>query len=208
MSAPEPFTVAETVPSEFVTLLELPAAPVEPMSWLLHVPADAPMVTVFESLPEPPVPVQVSVKVVVAVIALLVALPLVAFDPDQPPDAVHEVAFVLVHDSCVVPPLGTLIGVAVRLTVGAPMIVTVFESLAEPPAPVQVSVKVVVAVIALLVALPLVAFDPDQPPEAVHDVAFELVQDSCVVAPLATLVGVAVRLTVGAGGAPPELIRT
>src|SRR3954468_7282620 len=140
MSAPEPFTVAVTVPSELVMLLERPAAPVEPMSWLLHEPAEAPIVTVFESLPEPPLPVQVSVKVVAVVSALLVALPLVAFDPDQPPDAVHAVALVLVHVSCVVPPLATLAGDTLKLTVGAPMRVTVFESLAEPPAPVQLSV--------------------------------------------------------------------
>ncbi|HUO66484.1 MAG TPA: hypothetical protein VMV37_03060, partial [Gammaproteobacteria bacterium] len=68
---------------------------------LLH-----PTVTVFESLAEPPGPVQVSVNVVVTVSALLVAVPLVAFEPDQPPDAVHDVAFVLVQVSCVVPPLG------------------------------------------------------------------------------------------------------
>jgi hypothetical protein len=69
-------------------------------------------------------------------------------------------------------------------------------------------VKVVVVVIALLVALPFVAFDPDHPPEAVQDVAFVLVQDSCVVALLATLVGVAARLTVGADGELPEPVMT
>jgi hypothetical protein len=174
------------------------------MSLLLHVPPDAPTVTVFESLAVPPVPVQLSVNVVVAESALLVAVPLVAFEPDQPPDAVHDVAFVLVHDSCVVAPLDTLAGDTLRLTVGAPVTVTVFESLAVPPAPVQVSVKVVFVDSALLVAVPLVAFEPDQPPDAVHDVAFVLLHESCVVPPLATFVGVAVRLTVGTGGAATE----
>jgi hypothetical protein len=99
MSAPEPFTVAVTVPSEFEMLVELPAAPVAPMSWLLHEPAEAPTVTVFESLPDPPLPVQVSVNVVVAESAALVAVPLVAFEPDQPPEAVHAVALVLLQVS-------------------------------------------------------------------------------------------------------------
>ena len=58
-------------------LMELPAAPVDPTSWLLHEPAAAPTVTVFESLPEPPAPVQVSVNVVVTESAGLVAVPLV-----------------------------------------------------------------------------------------------------------------------------------
>jgi hypothetical protein len=208
MSAPEPFTVAVTLPSELVTLVALPAAPVEPTSWLLHEPAEAPTVTVLESLPEPPVPEQVSVNVVVTDSAALVAVPLVAFDPDQPFEAVHDVAFVLLQVSCVVPPLVTLAGDTLRVTVGAPISVTVFESLPEPPAPVHVSVNVVVVVIGLLVALPLVASEPDQPPEAAQDVAFVLVQDSCVVAPLATLVGFAVRLTVGADGEPPEPVAT
>jgi hypothetical protein len=119
MSDPDPFTMAETVPSAFVVFVELPAAPTEPMSLLLHVPDDA-TVTVFESLAVPPGPVQASVNVVVTKSALLVALPLVAFDPDHPPDAVHDVAFVLVQDSCVVLPLGTLAGFTVRLTVGDP----------------------------------------------------------------------------------------
>jgi hypothetical protein len=176
---------------------------------LLHAPGTV-TVTVFESLAVPLGPVQLNVNVVLVVIALLVVLPLVGCEPDQPPEAVHDVTFALVHESCVVAPLGTLIGVAVRLTVGvgAAVTVTVFESLAVPPGPVQVSVNVVLVVSALLAAPPFVACEPDHPPDAVHDVAFALVQDRFVVEPLATLIGFAVRLTVGAGGAPPETIAT
>jgi hypothetical protein len=160
----------------------------------------------LESLAVPAAPVQVRVKVVVAESAPLVALPLVAFAPDQPPDAVHAVAFVLVHDSCAVAPLVTLAGDALRFTVGAGTTLTIFESLPEPPAPVQVSVKVVVAESAPLVVLPSVVFVPDQPPDAVHDVAFVLVHVSCVVPPLGTLAGLTVRLTAAAESTATALV--
>ena len=66
----------------------------------------------------PPVPVQVSVNVAFAESALLGAVPLVDCSPNQPPDAVHDVAFVLVQESCVVPPIGTLLGFTCSDTVG------------------------------------------------------------------------------------------
>ncbi len=119
MSAPDPFTVAENVPSEFVVCVELPTAPTGPMSLLPQVPGGSePTITVFESLAEPPVPVQVSVNIVFTESVLLVALPLVAFAPAQPPDAVHEVALVLVQVSCVVPPIATVLGLTCSDTVG------------------------------------------------------------------------------------------
>ena len=49
---------------------------------------------------------------------LLVALPLGACPPAHPPDAVHEVAFALVQESCVVPPIATLLGFTCNDTVG------------------------------------------------------------------------------------------
>lgn len=70
------------------------------------------------SLPVPAGPVQVSVKVVLVESAPLVVLPLGACAPAHPPDAAHEVALVLVHESCVVPPLATLLGFACSDTVG------------------------------------------------------------------------------------------
>jgi hypothetical protein len=160
----------------------------------------------LESLAEPPAPVQVSTNIVVAERAPLVALPLVAFVPDQPPDAVQVVAFVLAHDNAAVAPLATLAGDALRLTVGAATTVTVFESLPEPAGPVQVSVKVVVADSALLVAVPSVVCVPDQPPDAVHDVELVLVQVSCVVPPLGTLAGLTVRLTLAAESTATALV--
>ena len=86
----------------------------------------------------PPTPVQVSVNVVVTDSALLVALPLVACAPAQPPDAVHELAFVLVHESCTLAPLATLVGVTVRLTAGAgapPVTITLTSSAVEVKTP-------------------------------------------------------------------------
>jgi hypothetical protein len=50
---------------------------------------------------------------------VVAALPLVAFEPLQPPVAVHDTAFVVLHVSVAVPPPGTLVGFAVSVTVGA-----------------------------------------------------------------------------------------
>jgi len=154
----------------------------------------------------PPAPVQVSVNVVFAVSAALVAVPLVDCAPDQPPDAVHELALLLVHESCVFAPLATVVGVAVKLTAGGATTVTVFESLPVPPTPVHVSVNVVVAVRAALVAEPTGVFVPDQPPDAVHDVAELVVHESAVVPPLATVAGFTARLTVGGPTAATDFV--
>lgn len=76
--------------------------------------------------------------------------------------------------------------------------VAVFE--ADPPAPLQVSTKLVVCVSAAVASVPDVALVPLQPPEAVHEVA--LVDDQFRVAlpPCATWAGVAEIVTVGTGG--------
>jgi len=80
---------------------------------------------------------------VVAVSASLVALPLVALVPLQPPEAVHEVALVLLHVRVDMPPDATRVGLAVKFTVGAGGGVTVTEAVAAagvvPLAPEQVS---------------------------------------------------------------------
>ena len=68
--------------------------------------------------------------------------PLVALVPDQPPEAVHEVAFVVDQLKVELPPLATVLGLAARLTVGAEaaeVTETVADWVALPPAPVQVS---------------------------------------------------------------------
>lgn len=130
----------------------------------------------------------------------VLALLLVAFVPVQPPDAVQLVA--LVDDQVRVDeaPVARLVGFAASVTVGAGTTVTVADWLAVPPVPVQASVYVVVLATAPVLALPVVAFVPVQPPVAVQVVA--LVDDQVRVdeAPLARLVGFAENVTVGTGG--------
>jgi hypothetical protein len=46
-------------------------------------------------------------------------VPLVASAPDQPPEAVHELALLAVQVRLVPPPLVTLVALALKLTVGA-----------------------------------------------------------------------------------------
>src|SRR5215831_13567822 len=109
------------------------------------------------------------------------------------------VAFVEDQLSIADPPLLTVVGLALRLTVGVrgADTLTVTDWLALPPEPVHMSVKVVVALSGPVPALPLVGSLPDQPPEAVQLVAFVEDQLSIADPPLLTLVGVALRLTVG-----------
>ena len=67
--------------------------------------------------------------------------PLVASLPDQAPDATHEVALVEVQDRVEALPLVTVLGLALRATIGAgELTVTVADCAALPPAPVHVSV--------------------------------------------------------------------
>ena len=75
----------------------------------------------------------------------MVALPFKASDPLQAPEAVHEVALLVVQVSVEVPPLATLVGFAVSDTLGAGGVaVTVTLAVAAagvvPLAPEQVSV--------------------------------------------------------------------
>jgi hypothetical protein len=57
----------------------------------------------------------------------------------------------------------------------------------------------VVVLLGATLAFPLVALVPDQPPPAVHDVAFLLDQVSSELAPETILDGLAASVTVGAG---------
>lgn len=82
---------------------------------------------------------QASVYLVVVVSAVVLVEPLVASLPLQPPDAVHEVAFVEDQVKVEVAPLLTVLGLAVRVTVGAGFVtVTVADWEALPPLPVHV----------------------------------------------------------------------
>ena len=168
------------------------------------VPLASVTVTVVEAFRVPPSPVQASVNVLLAAVsAPVLAEPLVARLPDHAPEAVQLVALVDDHVSELLPPLVTLVGFAVKVTVGAGaelVTVTFTDLLAVPPSPLQLSVNVLLAAVsAPVLAEPLVARLPDHAPEAVQLVA--LVDDhvSELLPPLATLVGFAVKDTVGAG---------
>ena len=72
------------------------------------------------------------------VTAPVLALPLVSSLPDHPPEAAQLVAFVEDQLSIADPPLLTLVGVALRLTVGLPtaaltVIVKAGKAADEPP---------------------------------------------------------------------------
>jgi len=87
----------------------------------------------------------------------------------------------------------------------APPLLTVTVALCVagvvPLAPLQLSVKVVVALNAPVLTLPVVGSLPDHPPEPVQLTAFVVDQLSVAAEPLPTVPGVALRLSVGFGGA-------
>lgn len=125
--------------------------------------------------------------------------PLVARDPLHPPLAVQFAAFTLDQLSIALPPLITLVGVAEKLRVGAGVVtVTVALCTVVPPAPLQVSVYVVVALSGPTVSDPLSVFDPDQPSLAVQLVASSTLQLRSAVLPDVMLDGFAVSEMVGA----------
>ena len=137
-----------------------------------------------------------------AVKALVLCVPLAANVPLQPPEAVQDVALVELQVSVEAPPLATLVGFAVNAAVGTGLaaIVTVAAAAAPvPPEPIQVSEYVVSVVKAPVLWLPLVANGPDQPPEAVQDVASVELQVNMAASPLLTVVGEADIDAVGGG---------
>jgi hypothetical protein len=168
---------------------------------------------------------------VVAFNAPVDTLPLVGSLPVHGPpvgelDAMQAVALVELQVSVALPPEATPRGLAVSNAVGAGgggggvlAAVTVTVALAAagvvPLAPAQVKVKVLAALSAAVTTLPPVDCAPLQEPDAVQAVALVEDQVSVVVAPVVTLVGLALSETVGAdaggvdkGGVledPPEL---
>ena len=76
----------------------------------------------------------------VALSAPVLALPFVGSFPDQPPEATQLLAFVEDQLSVDDPPLLTVVGLALTLTVGGAATLTVTDWLALPPGPLQVSV--------------------------------------------------------------------
>jgi hypothetical protein len=154
--------------------------------------------TVTDWALDPPGPVQVSVNFVAVLSAPVDCVPLTALAPDQPPEAVHAVALTADHLSAALPPLTTVLGVAERVTVGAVLdTVTVTDWDAVPPEPVQVSMNAVFVVRAPVDCVPLTAFAPDQPPEAVQAVALAAVQLRVELEPLGIVGGFALSVTAG-----------
>jgi hypothetical protein len=67
--------------------------------------------------------------------------PVAALAPDQAPDAIQDVAWVADQVSMALLPLATVLGPAVKLTVGAGVVTdTVADWAAVPPLPVQLRV--------------------------------------------------------------------
>jgi len=133
------------------------------------------------------------------VIPLAVCDPDVVREPDHAPEAVQLDAAVVDQVSVELPPLATLLGLALNETVGGvALTVTVAELLAEPPVPVQARLNWVVVLSATVDAEPLVDCAPVQPPDAVHAVAFVADQASVELLPLLTVEGLAEIVTVGA----------
>lgn len=128
-------------------------------------------------------------------------MPLTGRAPAQSPVAVQPAALLDDHVICEVPPWVTAAGLVLRLSVGVGgLTFTVTVRSADPPGPVHVSAKLVVADSALLVAVPETGRLPVQPPDDVQAEAPVVDQVSVVVPPCATDVGFAVRLMVGTGG--------
>ena len=124
--------------------------------------------------------------------------------PLQPPEAVQAVALVVLHVSVDGLPAMTFDGLAAKLTVGAltaGMTVTDAVWLAEPPGPMQFSAKLALPDSAPVPSDPETAFAPLQLPDALHAVASVALQVRVAAAPELIVVGVALRLTTGAGGA-------
>lgn len=137
---------------------------------------------------------------VLAVSAPVDCEPEVPFVPDQPPLAVHDVALVADQVTVELPPFAIVLGLLLKLMVGAVCLTeTVADCTALPPAPVQDKVYVELAVSAPVDWDPLVAFGPDHPPEAVQAVALVADQVRLLLPLFATLLGLAVKLTVGTG---------
>jgi hypothetical protein len=75
-----------------------------------------------------------------AVSVPVVCDPLTALLPLQPPDAVQEVAWVADQFKVELPPLAIVLGLAMKVIVGAGVVTdTVVDCVALPPLPVQMS---------------------------------------------------------------------
>jgi hypothetical protein len=125
--------------------------------------------------------------------------PLRAWLPDQAPEAAQAVALVADQVNVALLPLVMALGPTLRLTVGVgDLTETVADWTAVPPGPEQVSVYVESAATTPVDCEPLTGWLPDQAPEAEQDVALWAFHLSVELVPLATVLGFALMLTVGA----------
>ena len=109
----------------------------------------------------------------------------------------HDVALIELHFSVETPPVATTVGYATKVAIG--MTLTTVDTLLVPPVPVHDKEYELGIVSAPVLWVPLVAFVPLQLPEAVHEVALVELHVKVEEPPLATDVGFADRVTVGAG---------
>jgi hypothetical protein len=150
----------------------------------------------------PPAPLQEIEKAVVAPRVPVLAEPLLASSPFQPPAAEHAVALAEFHESVALPPgmmeeLSTL-----SVTVGT--MLTLAEACGlVPPAPLQIMEKVELFASAPVLWLPLVASAPPHAPEALQLLA--PVEDHVTVAcsPSWIVDGETANVTVGTAELPP-----
>jgi hypothetical protein len=154
--------------------------------------------TVADCAAVPPGPVQVKVKVALAVSDPVDCEPLTVLVPDQAPEAVQEVALVAFHVNIELNPDATVLGAELMLTAGAADLTeTDADCVAVPPGPVQVNTYVALAFSAPEDCEPLRALPPDQSPEAVHAVTFCVDQVRVEAAPDTTVLGEALKVTIG-----------
>jgi hypothetical protein len=159
--------------------------------------ANAETVTVADCVADPPAPVQVNSYSVVVESGPVDAVPLVAIVPCQPPEAIQAVAFSALQVRLDFSPAATVAGVALSLTVGVLMTAISTDCVADPPVPSQVSVKFVVALRGLVVAVPLVGCEPVQPPDATHVCASWAFHCNVAAVCIGTLVLSATNVTAG-----------
>ena len=124
--------------------------------------------------------------------------------PDQSPLAEQLFALLLLQLSVTLSPASTLPAEVVKLSVGGStgsgVTVTLTLSLAEPPAPLQLNMKVVFVCRGPTLAVPLPARAPLQPPEAEQLDASVDDQLNTTLAPAVICDALVLRVTVGASG--------
>ena len=142
-------------------------------------------------------------KVVSTLRAPVLAEPAVGRVPVHPPEAVQDVASVLDQASVELVPTPMTAGSAEIVTAAAgveSMTSTVTDLVVVPPAPLQLSVYVLLAIRWPVLTDPAVPRVPDHAPNAVHAVASVLVHVSVELVPYSTEVGLAASVTTGGDG--------